>query len=167
MSFAKMDLDKVICSMVEMCLPRFSPEDTFLHVPIEIKVNNSEKDITERKEIHFLFHRPGNYTKVFVFEANENQHFDAYYKNKPMDFWTLESYHGSCWKSDGVNTPLNRIYSEFYKKLGIDFRKDKSEYISFGLIGPKLLNGYLEKNYSKSNEYEKGSYIIYITGDKK
>ncbi len=36
MSFAKMDLDQVICSMVEMCLPRFSPEDTFLLVSLDL-----------------------------------------------------------------------------------------------------------------------------------
>lgn len=61
----------VIPNIVEAMLPRFSHEKLRLAITLALRDNyydeyNTKKDRSAATDIRFIFHRPSNYTKVFV-----------------------------------------------------------------------------------------------------
>jgi hypothetical protein len=156
-------LSKAIETMVEMMLPSFSPEDVCFHVPVEVKMDCYERGVHCYRMFHILFHRPGNYTKVLWHVSDKYVSLDQISKNE----WTKESDYDSCWRSDGVESPLRKVYQKMRDKF---VENDKiSEYVSFGFFAPSLKKISIERNLEIScgvgNEYKEGYYLISI-GDK-
>jgi hypothetical protein len=61
---------------------------------------------------NFIFHRPSNYVKVLFKES------DRIFVN-PWDLTEMEfkSDHDSCWREDGISTPLNQVHWKHCDKL--------------------------------------------------
>jgi hypothetical protein len=95
----KTDIDKVIAQIVEKFLPRFSGENIGLLFSIELRFSHYGKTQETAKNINvnILFQRPANYTRVLAM-INQNK----FVCNDIFDM-TEESYHDSCWRSDGFS----------------------------------------------------------------
>ena len=129
-------------AIVEAMLPRFSNEHKFLYVPVHADVtcysaDGGEEDVTVYRDIHFLFNRPHNYTKVFIAITgydyrlpedaekfarrswvkltNETQHVDM---NQLA--WYMTSDHDSCWRTDGVDSPMFAIREDMIDQLSAE-----------------------------------------------
>lgn len=68
---------------------------------------------TERRNIFFVF--TGNTTVFCAVEGDDDRWFDI--TDIPLDRWEYTSSHDSCWRSDGVDSPLSRLYFEWYKRI--------------------------------------------------
>lgn len=100
----KINADHVICTLVDAMLHRSSPANKGMLISLDCEISDCGKGIKHksiRRLIHFVFHRPSNYTKVFFGVGN---HWEEI-KN-----WKLTSNHDSCWRSDGVSAPLSNFY---------------------------------------------------------
>jgi hypothetical protein len=105
--------------------------------------NYKNDDVTHRADIHLLFHRPTNYTKVFWHVLIDDF---IHLHQIPKDRWVLKSDHDSCWTSDDLETPLNEVWC----KLREMFPKetpyvDLSPFASFGITSPKLVRVDIER----------------------
>ena len=141
----KVEVADAAVAIVEAMLPRFSPEDRFLHIPVGASVScysvdGRDTDVTVHRDIHLLFHRPHNYTKVWVamdgwfkmYEQPEGQRFgkwvwrqisdDRFYNLNDLD-WYMTSNHDSCWRSDGLQSPLFEIYMAMQDALSEEAAK--------------------------------------------
>src|SRR5271154_7045226 len=102
----KINLDTVVCKLVEVMLPRGSDEKKLLILEFYITVITVEGQEIQEKAV-FLFHRPGNYTKVmwrYHLRVNDPiQKFPA---------WRVVSNHDSAWSSDGVSDSLRKLENE-------------------------------------------------------
>lgn len=101
-----MRLTEVITTLVEAALPRFSGANKLLCVLLEVEVTKKEGTMLgPRQFIHFLFHRPGNYTTVMM-AVTDNPHL----RREEIKDWKVTSCHDSCWRGDGVESPLFSLY---------------------------------------------------------
>lgn len=167
MSVLKIGLDLVIADFVKLALPAFSPKDKLLWVPVEIDIQHAEKDIAIRKNAHFLFHRDSNYVKVFMSVDTPEFRFSPSLKNIPRDMWICKCNHDSCWRTDGVGTPLHKLHMGAYEGIEIASSDEGvSEYISMGITGPKLITGKVKRNSEVSEEYEEKAFFVDILKDK-
>jgi len=122
-----------ITTLVEYALPRFSPVDKLFHLNVGASMNiyDDDEDSRASRMIHFLFQRPGNYTKVFV--AIEDYEYRVIADDDPRHWkrsewvkledglrafnalelndlhWRMTCDHDSCWRSDGVQSVLHEI----------------------------------------------------------
>ena len=125
------EFDLVVSETVENMLPRFSRDDLCLIIPVEIKVWNV-KTVKNHKSTFLLFHRNSNYTKVLM---AKDDNFDPIQVKE----WSVESYHDSCWRSDGFSS-----LKKTYQKMIADLKSPPNEigeFISFGLTGPAFYQG--------------------------
>lgn len=124
-----MKVSDAITALVEFALPRFSPEDKFLHIPIDARatIYDDDGESETYRDIHFLFQRPHNYTKVFIAidgwkyavipgEKYRRREWKWLTKDRVHGIkglndlnWHMTSDHDSCWRSDGVDSPLFQI----------------------------------------------------------
>jgi hypothetical protein len=161
----KIGLASAITAIVEMALPRGSGDNQLLWVPVTFQLMgwkesqgkkgvHSERSYDVRTSIHLLFHRPHNYTKVFFFEDTQDVQFYPHLIDNKKIEWQLQSDHDSCWSSDGLRC-LDKVYQrlkdDLAKKLKVDIDKlegqiNPSEFISFGMFGPKRLQGEVIKH---------------------
>lgn len=119
MSVADMNIELTIAHIVEAMLPRSS--DRKLGLLVRLKMETSDFGYGEdgntlerepqnhRKELCFLFVRPSNYTKVFLFEPKQDEYCWLHKDNGQL--WNLESDHDSCWRSDGFHR-VTDVYFE-------------------------------------------------------
>jgi hypothetical protein len=115
----KLAAHTVITELVDVLLPRGSGPDKGLGIQVVAELNGDAADetapgaseITIRKYISFVFHRPSNYTKVFVNISNVALPFHV------IKDWSLESDHDSCWRDDGVRSVLSKEYFAIAKHL--------------------------------------------------
>lgn len=105
-------LSNVISRIVETMLLRGTSnkllhiriQASYLHFPHAYRNGNDCSDeINQNLFIHFIFYRPGNYTKVLLLES------ESPFINFNEDIFELKSYHDSCWRTDGVEHSLNVI----------------------------------------------------------
>ena len=122
-----------ITTLVEYALPRFSPADKLFHLTVGARMDIHDDDEPGRSSrmIHFLFQRPGNYTKVFV--AMEDYAYRVIADDDSRNWkrsewvklkdglrafhaselnnlhWRMTCDHDSCWRSDGVQSVLHEI----------------------------------------------------------
>lgn len=167
MAMPKIDLERAITSIVELTLPRFSGPNKFLWIPVSFQLTTFKKNRMEeiRASIHLVFQREHNYTKVFFSEDSQEYQFSYYLNEEEQDKanWVLQSDHDSCWSSDGL-----RCLSKVYQRLEITLekktgQKKTGEFISFGLCGPKVLKGTLEK--CSQEVHQPGAYKLIFTKD--
>jgi hypothetical protein len=106
-------------------------------VPVDARLSyyGGSREIKHNADIHLIFHRPSNYTKVFWHVVYDG--FIPDYKI-PEDGWVMESDHDSCWTSDGLSMPLFKVRQELVGKFDEKLGPKLSWFVSFGLIGPKL-----------------------------
>jgi len=166
-----MDLDRVINSMVEAILPRYSAPDIVLYVPVDITLFNHDKADENgegwefRTHVSFLFHRYSNYTKVFYLtqERIGEFSFSTMYKRhiaeKFADKWDLIGYHDSCWR-DSVSRKLREVQEELEERSGLSSVLPHQTFISFGITGPHLC--FAEVRHVRE---ESGKYSIVVTGN--
>lgn len=149
----KMSIDRVLTTIVEKMLPRFT-EDKMLAITLQYIVSKyyeSGEEAEVYKLFTFIFKRSSNYTQVL-------------YVNKSLMNITDETvldqqaYHDSCWNSDGfrVLQKIEREAVEELVKLHHEICKNRknfeelcandiSEYISFDLTSPCYIQGELKK----------------------
>ena len=109
----KMELIEVITTIVETALPRFSDAKKLLCVNLEVEVTKEgSTELGTRRFVHILFHRPNNYTTVMLGVTD-----DIHLRTEEMKEWKVTSCHDSCWRGDGVESPLFRLYIEMCKEV--------------------------------------------------
>lgn len=111
MSLTDMNAESAIAAIVEAMLPRFSDSQLGLHMSLDLHFADhgydADGNTQERKPkgirrlIGFLFVRPSNYTKVFIFDHNDETGFPSH---KPSE-WFMGCDHDSCWR-DAVGSRL-------------------------------------------------------------
>lgn len=109
----KMEAADVIATLVETALPRFSDAKRLLCVLLEVEVTREEStELGSRRFVHLLFHRPGNYTTVMMVVTD-----NICLRKEEIKDWKVTSCHDSCWRGDGVLSPLFRLYIEMCKEV--------------------------------------------------
>ena len=111
------DFDQVIPSVVEAMLPRFSHEKLGLAITLDLREDNHDAstyrvgvDASIATIVRFIFHRPGNYTKVLVNYEFNNFHDRESNPRHNEVYFEKHSDHDSCWRSDGLS--ILRIYRD-------------------------------------------------------
>lgn len=66
-----------------------------------------------RRRIFFVF--TANTTVFMAVEGPDDRWFDAY--DVPLDSWQYTSSHDSCWRTDGVSSPLNQLFLDWYDQI--------------------------------------------------
>jgi hypothetical protein len=146
----EIDLSKAVSSFVEAMLPRGSAEDVVLYVPCRCSYWNYHEGVNDRKEVnkdlHFLFHRPGNYTKVLFLSEDYVNGCDCHfsynlrpnYKELFKDKWDLIANHDSCWR-DGLERKIREEEEKLIAEVGLERPlPPNSYYVSFGFSDPCL-----------------------------
>lgn len=116
----KIELSNVVSKIVETMLKRGTSNKLlhiciradYLYFPHGYKNRDDCSDkIKETIFIHFIFYRPGSYTKVLLLES----------KYSMLDFnkniFELKSNHDSCWRSDGVENSLFQIHQKIIELI--------------------------------------------------
>lgn len=109
----KMSVETVIVAFVEAMLPRFSDDKQLLKISLDMEASapeNPDKHI--RRYAHLLFHRPSNYTKVLWNVTDDpRKGYDDF------ETWDVKSDHDSCWRTDGLSSPMFEEYMHLVKRL--------------------------------------------------
>lgn len=103
----QISLDKAICAMAELALPRGS-EKKVMKMTVLMRAINTEWDREESKSITFIFYRPGNYMFVGITDDTTLHEFTSIKKM---------SYHDSCWRDDGVKHAIKNAAQELAKSM--------------------------------------------------
>ena len=120
----KMKAAHAIEEIVDAILPRFT-EDKLLHVALNVEymchAKKKNKDETATIEnifcVHYIFHRPMNYTRVLR-SINHNP-----FEIKAGDMFRQTAYHDTCWRTDGLESDLDSIHYGIMEKIEKDFKK--------------------------------------------
>ena len=73
MALVKIDLCSAIADMVELVLPRFSPENIFVHTSLRFKELGKPSGHGATRDAQILFHRPGSSVRVLWLEDEDFQ----------------------------------------------------------------------------------------------
>lgn len=168
-------VEGAINTMVELVLPRFSPDNVVLLVEVDVVYANYNKDIEARRSINLCFHRPANYTKVFYLPDNaigDVMFFGMLREKYAKQFstkWVLESNHDSCWRY-GTRQILNRVEDELMEQAEMEYplcKKGYSTHISFSITGPSLYIADVERK-KDFNGFDVGDreYTVLFKGQK-
>ena len=106
--------DLAIQEFVEALLPRGSGHKKLLLVGLDITAFAVPSGKEVNRWVMFLFHRPGNYTKVLW-----NATADPQKILEGLDVWELATDHDSCWP-DGISRILQTLELEMRKELEAD-----------------------------------------------
>ena len=116
----------VVCALVEKLLPL--PDDSVVYSS-DCKQNtqngvvfNLDVDLTVYKENKTVNRR----TNFFIAVTAHRNVFIAVqppdtrwinFSAVPLEAWENTSNHDSCWRSDGIDSPLTRLYFEFSEQI--------------------------------------------------
>jgi hypothetical protein len=120
MGIVNLDAENVIYEIVEAMLPRFSDRKLGLLIGVDFNITDmgyapdgntrERKEKSVRERYYFLFVRPSNYTKVFLWKPKDTKNRFA---NSPRwngeGNWELLSDHDSCWR-EGFSSELTDFY---------------------------------------------------------
>lgn len=143
MSF-EIDISSVVCSMKEALLPRsgYDRVQRAIAFKLDLRISHyfdaPQEDVDAAMEgvdendtdaamdatyglgeshasrmVFFMFY--GNTSVWMAVEGPEDRWFNA--SNIPVDRWENTSNHDSCWRDDGVRTPLFNLYMELCDKV--------------------------------------------------
>lgn len=89
--------ETTIRTLVEAMLPRGSGRGKALYVVLVFKsaIYTDEDAYEQFSQVHLLFERPSNYTKVFSLISNS-------FPRPSVDMFRMTSDHDSCWATDGL-----------------------------------------------------------------
>lgn len=113
-------IEKIVNALLPSCTM-----DKLLHVILNIEYmchpKKKKKDeavmIVKHFCVHYIFHRPMNYTRVLRL-INRNP-----FEIKTGDIFRLTAYHDTCWRTDGLEGDLNRIHHEAMEKIEKKFKR--------------------------------------------
>lgn len=114
MSF-EISASHVIPEIVEAMLPR-GTRDKVLIMTMRARVAHRHGEHPEKAQtrtVHFLFYRPNNYTKVGLHIADS----DSYPFLEKEHVWNVVSDHDSCWRGDGVDRHLFRLFIDLCRQV--------------------------------------------------
>lgn len=109
----------VIPEVVEAMLPRGTRNKVLILTMLASVGRKDEYGASGQRQtriVHFLFYRPSNYTKVGLLITDGQ----ASLLLARDHVWSVVSDHDSCWKSDGVDHHLSRLYFEMCKQVDPD-----------------------------------------------
>lgn len=152
----KMPIEEVVKAFVETLLPRFSDKKKLLQISLDVTAGKPEHSAKQvRYFVHLLFHRPDNYTKV-MWKITGNPR-EAY---NDFTVWVVQSDHDSCWKSDGLSTPMFNLGYKMVKELDPEARPIDCEVLAqFGLLSkPEIVT---IKDYNKYNQETRTFTILW------
>jgi hypothetical protein len=112
----QMNLSDAIVTITESFLPQFTP-DQVLCFTIDSRIqhyDDKNKHIHYTKGLYIVIHRPSNYTRVII--AEEKKNLPVFTFNPDADF-KYKSDHDSCWKGDGISSPLFKAASEMVSEI--------------------------------------------------
>ena len=143
------DVAHTISTIVESQLPRGGSKVISLGFDYRISRWNEEEEDYEylwTGSIYFLFRRGCNYMKVCAWIDSDH----ALALDKPSSFekkvWTLQSYHDSCWRTDGF-----AIFGEIYRKVAKEHHDpDLKEHLhldSFNILKSDQVSNARYRNY--------------------
>lgn len=100
--------------------------DPGISMKVDLSLSHYTPDWTyERREtIHWLF---CNHVSTFAAMEGDERWFDAI--AIPLDVWKNTSNHDSCWRSDGVDSFLSKVYFDWCTKLNEQLKGDGFETI--------------------------------------
>jgi len=101
----QMNMKDAIVTIVESFLTPFTPHQV-LCFAIDSRLHyydNEVKHIHYTKGLYIAIHRPSNYTRVIIAEEKKNL---PVFKFDPNADFVYKSDHDSCWKDDGISSPL-------------------------------------------------------------
>lgn len=143
-------LSDSIISIVESFLP-VGTKDKVLVLAIDARVHFyfKTKEISAIRGIHIAIYRPDNYTKVIM--AIEDKDLPSFIFNKDLPF-VFKSDHDSCWRDDGLSSPLFKVTHEMVKELEEKGAKrlpfDRYSWFTY-ICGMKILPGKIEVDRDK------------------
>ena len=103
----EMGISDVIVGIKERVIPRgqANPKALYLCFDVGLRVY-SPMEVSRRSLVHVLLYCPyGGSVHTFVAEKD----FGPYGPVSKLD-WENTSNHDSCWRTDGLNTPFDKIY---------------------------------------------------------
>lgn len=161
----EMKVSYAIQALVEAMLPRFSDEHLGLKINVEARLSYFEQipdgggmETKHWADIHLLFHRPTNYTKVFWCVALDSV---VHYFDLLPDMWDLKSDHDSCWSSDGLDSPLNKVWWTLRERFSPDIPyHDLSPFVMF-CRDPSLVRVDIDKVSAMGDYPKKYSVVIH------
>jgi len=129
MSIVTLDAESTIYHIVESMLPRCSDSKLALLMGINMHIadhgygidgnTRERKSKDSRSLFYFLFQRPSNYTKVFIWipdDCEVTEGWDCNPQYSTNTSWELLSDHDSCWR-DGFASKMTDIYFRASKKF--------------------------------------------------
>ena len=146
----KTELANSIIAITEAFLPR-STRDKILCISVDARVHDwlKQKEISSIRGIHIAIYRPSNYTKV-VMAVN---HDIAFTFDQSLHF-EYKSDHDSCWRDDGLRSPLFNIKQEMVEELckkGANPRPFDDYSWFVGISSIKIIPGSI--NVDRNNNY--------------
>ena len=118
-----LNADIMLCNLVEEFLDRNAYVVVDYKVTsrravifnLNVSVSQYEEDMTlnQSRQMFFLF--TGN-TTVFVAVPDGDDRWFSW-KQIPLDAWKNTSNHDSCWRSDGVQSPMSTVYFEMCEAI--------------------------------------------------
>jgi len=137
------NLGTVITQMMEKLLPRFSDEQQGYMVSFEVEVIEPPRDDvdyddrkSERIRQHLLFRRASNYMDVWHAEKS-----GLFVSNPEGLEWKHMSSHDSCWRQDGVERVVNRLYFDMCKNVDPDIAPAKMDNFLWGFDVQEVVVG--------------------------
>jgi hypothetical protein len=100
----KLNLAQAIIEMVELALPRGDREHALI---VSLRLT-AKPDVG--RYLSLFFYRGSNYTTVGSAEGTGIP--------QPTE-WKLESHHDSCWRSDGVDATLSKLYLSLCEEVAL------------------------------------------------
>lgn len=99
-------MSNLICTLKDALLPRDHEKGLVVSADIGMNDRGNEK----RGTIHFVF--VGNTSVWFAYCESLSRWDDI-----PIERWENTSNHDSCWRTDGVNQPLAKLYFDWAREL--------------------------------------------------
>lgn len=119
----KIELSECICKMVYK-MP--VEKNKLLFISVRCNYDFYEKDIhieLPTSTVNFIFHKASNYIKVLFVVLN-----DIFIFPEHLIDMKLTSYHDSCWRSDGVSSPLTKFHHNKCEELKQEINKKIDNY---------------------------------------
>lgn len=143
--FQKMNIDSMICGIVQMFKTKENRDKTFAIELVFEATKYEPEEVNFRKRIVILAASPSNYTKVCWVECTDAESPDLFkfkYDTKNKIEINFEGDHDSCWR-DAVSRIIKKVASESAN----NFDENDTNihcYTHFGMIDMALVDGVIE-----------------------
>ncbi len=141
----QIDLAHTVSGIVDSLLPQMKTGKV-VSIGFDYRIHDKEGDTVFSADVYFLFIRSGNYMKVVTWIDSDNT-------SKPeKKIWILQSYHDSCWRSDGFT-----VFDDIRRghKLGFDTIGSENVWLrSFNILEPdQIVNVIYQDNEGRLRKF--------------